>query len=209
MAFTEAVSWKSFEKWSSAAFLFAGVAWAGDAALNLYELFGGTIVSKTLFGLFIILALLGTMVGVVGFHRSIADRSNRLALAGTLPIAVAGIIALVTFVWLVVAALFIQSTPPGATGIAVIVLVAIGLLMFGVASFHTGAPSRIVGVLLLAIVAVFLVFLGGVAGLYGLFEGSSAVFTLVLSLISVAVAYHLRTGEGSPDRNASSPESMA
>jgi len=185
--------WRTLETWSARAFFIAGGAWAIDAILNVSELVVDITIPGAVFGVLILAALISKMAGVLGFYRPIADRSGRLALAGAIPIVIAGILALITVVWVAVAGLMNQSLPPGAFLVVDVVLIVLGLLLFGVASIRTDAPSRMCGVLVLALVATFLVWLAGVGGLYAFPDWSSAAFGTVLSVLSLAVGYVRQT----------------
>lgn len=184
--------WRALETWSGKSFVMAGVIWAIDAALNGSELVADVTIPGAVFGVFIFAALLGTMTGVLGFYRPIADGSPRLALAGAVPIALAGVLALVTIGWVAVAGLTNQSLPPGVLLVVTVALIVLGLLLVGVASVRTDAPSRTCGVLVLGLVCIFLVWLAGVGGLYGVPDWSSAAFGGVLFAFSLAIGYLLR-----------------
>lgn len=185
--------WRTLETWSARAFFITGGVWAIDATLNVSELVADITIPGAVFGVLILAALISKMVGVLGFYRPIADKSGRLALAGAVPIVVAGILAVITIVWVAVAGLMNQSLPPGVLLIVDVMLIVLGLLLFGVASVRTDAPSRMCGVLVLALVATFLVWLAGVGGLYAFPDWSSAAFGAVLSVLSLAVGYVRQT----------------
>lgn len=202
MPTADGVPWELLEERSATAFLVAGGLWAIDTGVNLLELFAGTSVPGAVFFVFILSSLLITVVGVLGFYRGLADRGSRLGLAGAVLLGVAGTTVVVVLAWGIAASLLGRPLPPGSLGAVIVLLLVLGLFLFGVASVRADTPSRIAGLLVLALVATWLIWLAGVAGFLGANpEWSSAAFGVVLSAVTLAIGYHLRTG-GAPTGRA-------
>lgn len=156
MRTSDTVARESFERWSTGAFVVAGLLWVGDAALLGSEIMG-LYEHGLLNGEFIISALLATMVGLLGFYPRLSDRMPRLALVSGAVAAIAGLGIVVTFVWhLAAIALSGVSTPPGIALIPPLV----ALVVFGVAILYSDAPSRAIGALVLVYLAVLVAAVG-------------------------------------------------
>lgn len=202
--------WDALERWSPAAFLAAGGLWAIDTSFNVLELVAGTSFPGIVFLVFILSSLLVTIVGVLGFYPGLADRGSRLGLAGAVLVGVAGITIVVVLGWGVIASLLNQPLPPGGLAAVIVLLIVFGMLLLGVASVRSASPSRIAGLLVLVLVATWLVWLAGIAGvLGGNPEWSSAAFGAVLSIVTLAIGIHLRTGSTRTGRAESATDSPA
>jgi uncharacterized membrane protein len=156
------------------------------------------------------LAVVAVAVGLFGLYPQASDRDSRLAVTGAVFAAIAGIAALslVAMLGLAIAAevaLGVDSAEPIAIFGIVALLMAggfsLGFLMFGIAGWRTGIPSRTVGKLLL--VGGVLLLVPVVIEVLGLvFEIGTPlwVFFPVLGLVAIdalAVGYTLRSIEKS------------
>lgn len=194
MTTVSAVPWRALERWSAPAFLFAGVLWLGDAALlglehlQIYThgLLNGVLISG---------AMLSTVIGLLGIVPRFADERPFLPAVTALIGGVAVITMGATVLWTVGALLLAGiSPPPGIT--AVPTVVAFG--WFGVAILWTDVPSRIVGLLLVALVAPWVgiavvMLLGAPAWITTTPQWSIAVVVGLYAVLSIAIGYVVRT----------------
>jgi hypothetical protein len=191
----------AFERWGPAAFVVGGVGILGTSVVGSLDVAGvmqappRLAMGPLLFGLWFV------FVGLLGFHRRVADVSPRLARGGWWTAGVAWAIWSATLL----AALAVDVTTertlatPGSWGPPLLtvafVLALLGFLCYGVASVRTERPSRAVGVLLLLPVVAFL---GQVVLLASKILTGEVVATLQLAfgaLVAVAlvtVGYRLR-----------------
>lgn len=198
MRTSDILQWKSLERWSPTAFITSGVLWLGDTVLlglAMMDIYAHGLLN----GVFILTALLTTMVGLLGFYPRLADRVPRLALATAMVGAVAAGGLVVAFVWVLGAiALAGVSTPPGV--FLLLPLLTLGL--FGVVSLWIDVPSRTVGLLLLAYLGIFV---GASLASNGLQFGLAGL----VSVIALAIGYVHHTGSARPDRAESTVDSTA
>jgi uncharacterized membrane protein YidH (DUF202 family) len=156
MRTSDTISQESLDRWSTGAFVAAGLLWLGDAALLGSEVMG-LYAHGLLNGVFIISALLATMIGLLGFYPRLSDQMPRLALVNGAVAAIAAVGLVVTVVWQFAAmALSGVSTPPGLTAIPPLV----ALVVFGVAILYSDVPSRAIGAFLLIYLAVLVAAIG-------------------------------------------------
>jgi hypothetical protein len=151
-----------FERWGPAAFVIGGVGILGTSVAGSLDVAGvieappRLAMGPLLFGLWFV------FVGLLGFHRRVADASPRLARGGWWTAGVAWGIWSVTLLAALAVDLTTERTlaTPGSWGPPLLtvafVLALLGFLCYGVASVRTERPSRAVGVLLLLPVVAFL-----------------------------------------------------
>jgi hypothetical protein len=188
MPITNTRIWVLFERRSGTAFLAAGGVWIIDSAyyaLDLYvRLSNPTVVGGTL----LFTALLLTLAGMLGFYALLIDATPRLALAGTLLVAGAGIVTIVTGVWAVGAALLNQPMPPGIALALILLPSILALVLFGAANVRTNAPSRKCGVFLLTLAATWALWVAlGISGANP--EWGPVAFGVAFSGITVSLGY--------------------
>lgn len=190
------VSRESLEWWSTGAFVAAGLLWLGDAALLGSEVMG-LYEHGLLNGVFILSALLATMVGLLGFYPRLSDRMPRLALVSGAVAAIAGLGVAVTFVWYLAAmALSGVSTPPALALIASLV----ALVVFGVAILYSDAPSRAIGALVLVYLAVLVAAIGAS-------EWLQFALAALLGGVGLVIGYVHHAGVGPLDSPEPTPDS--
>lgn len=187
--------WETLENLSPTAFFVAGGLFAVDTGFMLVDLLGALSISGAVFVLFFVSALIIALVGALGFYPQLADRRPQLALVSMAPIAVAGLALPIVFAWAILASLLEESLPPGSIALAIIVLIFIGLLLFGVASVRTETPSRTGGLLLLALVGTWLAWFAGfgVWGAHDLPGWWSPTFSVVTTSVTLGIGYVLYT----------------
>jgi hypothetical protein len=174
--------WEVLEQRSAVAFLVAGVFWLSDTVLLGLEMID-IYTSGLLNGVFLIIALLTSMVGLLGFYPNLADKRPRLALTCAIIVAIAVGGLVIALIWQLGAmALTGVSTPPGF----VIVSPLLGFVLVGGASLRDAVPSRIIGVLLLLNVGVLVV----AAAMTGWVQFGLVAVT---GIIAVAISYRLRS----------------
>lgn len=187
---------ESLERWSATAFIISGVLWLADTVLLGLELMN-IYAHGLLNGVFILAALLMTMVGLLGFYPRLADRAPRPALATAIVGAVAAGGLVVAFVWVLgtIALAGVSSPPP-----VFIFLPFLALGLFALLGLWIDRPSRTVGLLLLA-------YLGTLVGAF--VAGGGLQFGLVglVSVIAVAIGYAPHAGKAGPDQTESPADS--
>lgn len=197
--------WKSLERWSPRLFLAAGGAWIIDTAPYALELFIDVSIPEVLNGALILVAFLLTVTGALGLYHPLANEMPILAVAGTLLIAVAGLVILGTFAWVIGVGLLGLSMPPVALLIMIISLNLLAFLLFGVTSVHTDVPSRACGVLLIALAATWTVWIAGIVGLLSSPPGwASVVLGVLFAVITLSLGAVLHLGDVPLHRHASS-----
>jgi len=191
----------AFERWGPVAFVIGGVGLLGTSVAGSLDVAGvieappRLAMGPLLFGLWFV------FVGLLGFHRRVADASPKLARGGWWTVGVAWVIWSATLL----AALAVDLTTgrtladPGSWGPPLLtvafVLALLGFLCYGTASARTERPSRTIGVLLLLPVVAFF---GQAALLASKILTGEVVATLQLAfgaLIAVAliaIGYRLR-----------------
>lgn len=192
------LQWESLGRWSATAFIISGVFWLADTlllGLELVDIYAHGLLN----GVFILAALLTTMLGLLGFYPRLADRVPRLALASAMVGAVAAGGLVVGFVWVLgTIALAGVSSPPSV--FLLVALVALGL--FGVVSLWSDRPSRTVGFLLLA-------YLGFLVGAFLASNGLQFGLAGLVSVNAVAIAYVHHTGGAGLDQAESTADATA
>lgn len=193
----------TFERWGPAAFVLGGVGLLGTSVVGSLDVAGiieappRLAMGPLLFGLWFV------FVGLLGYHRRVADVSPKLAQGGGLTAGIAWTVWTVTLL----AALGVDLTTsrtladPGSWGPPLLtvafVLALLGFLCYGIASVRTEHPSRTLGVLLLVPVVSFL---GQAALLASKILTGEVVATLQLAfgalvaVVLIAVGYRLRSG---------------
>lgn len=158
MVYDTTTRWGWIERWSPTAFIAAGILFLGTAALFGLVTFTDVSHPVWLTALFGLAGLVASFVGLLGLYPGLVDRVPRLARAGLVTVAIAGI-ALVAFPLCLLAKTSGIVLPTLPTVFFVIAMIAtiLGFLLFGVASLRTCVPSRTVGFLMLATVATFIV----------------------------------------------------
>jgi hypothetical protein len=147
------------ERWSPTGFIVTGLGFLAAVALLVVD----TVTSVTVPELYVAVLtvptfLVLTLVALPGFYPYVADASPRLALGGVLAATVAAAsVTVVTVGKLVLHLLgvigFTEEGPLIAGFFVWLVAFFLSVLCYGVASVRSGAPSRVVGVLLLVVVA--------------------------------------------------------
>ncbi len=186
----------SLERWTTGAFVAAGLLWLGDAALLGSEVMG-LYTHGLLNGVFIISALLATMVGLLGLYPRLSDRMPRLALGSGAVAAIAAVGLVVTFVWYLAAmALAGVATPPGLALVPPLVALAV----FGVAITYSDAPSRAIGVLVLGYLAALVAAVGAT-------EWLQFALATLLGGVGLVIGYVHHTGADPLDSPNPTPDS--
>ena len=194
--------WEPLEKWSAMAFLIVGGLWSADSVLLGLERGMGIHIPDAVFPVFILSAMLVSVIGLFGFYPRLVDKAPRLARSSVVVTVAAGVGFTVLLMWWVAAnVLTTVPIPPPALLIVTIFTVFLGFLLFGVASARTATPSRTVGLLLLAVVVTLIVYLITQA-VYGANAPSwvSPALTTILTVVTLAIGILLRTNTVPADR---------
>lgn len=195
----------AFERWGPAAFVIGGVGILITSVVGSLDVAGAIeapprlAMGPLLFGLWFV------FVGLLSFHRRVADASPKLARGGWWTAGIAWLLWTATLL----AALAVDLTTgrtlanPGSWGPPLLtvafVLALLGFLCYGTASVRTERPSRTFGLLLLLPVAAFLgqavllaskILTGEVVAVLQLALGGLAAAALI------AVGYRLRSRSG-------------
>lgn len=191
-----------FERWGPTAFVVGGVGILGTSVVGSLDVAGvieappRLAMGPLLFGLWFI------FVGLLGFHRRVADASPKLARGGWWIAGVAWLVWSATLLAVLAVDLTTGRTfaspgswaPPLLT--VAFLLALLGFLCYGTASVRTERPSRRLGLLLLLPVVAFLgqavllaskILTGEVVAALQLALGGLAAAALI------AVGYRLRT----------------
>jgi hypothetical protein len=196
--------WRSVESWRTTAFTVAGVAFAADLTILLFNLASGTQEQYLTLGQ----GLIGTgwvavFLGLLGFYPSLAERSRWLPRIG----GVFAVVGLLTNVAMAVVSygLVLDLVGGELTDYTMYFLpgmflgIVLGCGLYGVASLRTEVYRRPVGLLFLALVVTFLFNLGtGIAGFNPLVKIVAVVAALTLA--NLGMGYLLGTGSARADR---------
>ena len=190
--------WEMLESWRATLFIIAGVVFAGDLTILLYNLAAGTESQYLTLGQ----GLIGTawtcsFLALLGFYPKLTERSKWPSRVGS----VFAVIGLLTMV--VMAAIsygvFSGIIPGTLENYSMYFLpgvflgIVFGFGLYGVATLRTAIYSQRVGVLFLVLVATFLTNLGtAIAGYNPLLKIISVVTMLVLA--NLGLGYLVRTG---------------
>lgn len=198
----------SAETWRARTFLGVGALWlVGGVVEAVHE---SQVVDEILgihlgsiFIVLVFLAMIGTLPALLGLYARLADRTPRLALAGTASAAFPAVGNVVFYLAGIVVVFFpaysgiIQETPLG-TGLGVVwavgaVLYPVGPAAFGVGTLRTDAFSPRVGYLLVVPVALWAVMVGSVVLRQNLGGGVGTGVSLLLGVDFLAIGYLLRS----------------
>lgn len=203
--------WETLESWRGMLFIIAGVIFAGDLTILLYNLAVGTesqylTVGQGLIGT----AWVCSFLALLGFYPKLSERSKWFVRIGGV---FAGIGLLTNAVMAVasfglaagvVSGALEEYTPFFLPGVFLGIVFGFGL--YGVATLRTAVYSQRIGALFLVLVATFLTNLGtGIAGYNPLVKIIGVVTILVVA--NLALGYFIRTesaditttGDTSPD----------
>jgi hypothetical protein len=192
-------SLKTLESWRGLLFIIAGVVFAGDLTILLYNLAVGPESQYLTLGQ----GLIGTawtcsFLALLGFYPKLSERSKWLPRIG----GVFAVIGLLTMLAMAVTSYgVIAGVIPGALEDytmfflpGVFLGIVLGFGLYGVASLRTTLYSQRVGVLFLVLVATFLTNIGtGIAGYNPLAKIIGVVAMLVLA--NLGLGYLVRTGD--------------
>lgn len=188
----------TLEKWNSVVFLLAGVLLlTGAVVVGLQLLTGNPDFLKNPFELAPFVGFVIFYVGLLGLYPPLADNRLQLARLSVLllfvPVAV-----MLMFVLSVVIGFDIPYIGPVSMG--AFVMFGLGIGMFGVGSYQTRIPSRVVGLALLAFAGAWFVFLG--AAIVNGFPISQPVNFATIAVMAgsvLAIGYLLRSNPEGAD----------
>lgn len=194
----DTTNWETLESWRAMLFIIAGVVFAGDLTILLYNLAVGTESQYLTVGQ----GLIGTawacsFLALLGFYPKLSERSKWLSRIG----GVFAAIGLITNVVMAVVSFGVaagvvsggldQYVPFFLPGVFLGIVFGFGL--YGIATLRTAIYSQRVGALFLILVATFLTNLGtGIAGYNPLVKIIGVVAVLILA--NLALGYTVRTG---------------
>lgn len=194
----DTTNWETLESWRAMLFIIAGVVFAGDLTILLYNLAVGTESQYLTVGQ----GLIGTawacsFLALLGFYPKLSERSKWLPRIG-------GVLAAIGLITNVVMAVISFGVAAGVVsgGLdqyvpfflpGVFLGIVFGFGLYGIATLRTAIYSQRVGALFLILVATFLTNLGtGIAGYNPLVKIIGVVAVLVLA--NLALGYTVRTG---------------
>lgn len=188
-----AFTWRRMERWRALAFVIAGLLLLASPATKALALFVGVSLPTWLVVSLVFPGLLASMVGLLGLYPTLARQVPRLSLAGGVVATIAGSATAVTFGWMLAASVpalgVVATPPPGPVFLSLMVSIALGFALFGVASLRTTVISRSVGLLLLGFAVPWIVIFA-VTPVYG----SDLPGWLALALYGVMPPVLLATG---------------
>ncbi len=212
--------WTALERWRWTAFFLAGPLLIVAMRREWLAEFFGPTVPKTALWMMWPLGFALALLGLVGFYSELVEKSPRLAKVGR-AFGLIGGVGLLLGLGIVAVQ---QPAGPYPTNLGPIGLVfllgfqafIITAAVFGTASWRTGTPSRMVGMLLVALAVVQFaeqIFALVLVPVYGLSQGTIFLYQFGLYGIPMligmlAVGYLLRTDAairttaGAPDRSA-------
>lgn len=210
------VPWDSPEQWNGPTFLLAGVLMLGIAVYKGL----GAFTSVTVPGVVDVgyggLALLSAVFALLGLYPRLRESAPRLSVAGVLAVIVAAGGILAVEVWLIGATLktgrfpAIPADAPAwtvAALVAVFFTLALGFLLFWVASLRTTALSRPVSLLLVVPAVMWFSLLGNV--FVRAIANLDFYVYLVISVTLLTVGYLLRAGDHATDHVSAVNDSTA
>lgn len=208
------MSWDWLEEHSSVAFIVVGGLWFIDTVLLAFERFLGISILGTtgpVNGVLIAFAVLLSIIGLLGFYPRLAEQVPRLAFASVGVSVLTAAAFGVVLVWTVSASV-VPGIPslPDIVFMLFVVAVLLTFVLFDVAILWTAIPSRLVGSLLFVAV---LTIVGDVVG-FALYQGNAPeweapVAAAILTAVTLAIGYRLRTDSGRAATTRSSPDSTA
>lgn len=141
--------WESLEKWSAIAFVMGGLLFLLNTILEGLGRYT-TILGEPTFVNFLIyaVALILSLVGMLGFYRLLAERVPRLAQTAALVVGIAGIGFILLILWASITTILNRPDPPGALLILSLGAIVLGIILFTLASLRTHVPSPKVSLLL-------------------------------------------------------------
>lgn len=151
--------WRWLEQWSPIAFAVSGLGFLIALTLIVVDAITAVTVPEVILSVFSVPTMFVlSLVALPGFYPYVADASPRLALGGVVAAVVAGVsITLMTVGKIVLDLLgiigFTEEGPLLAGFFLWLFAFFLSVLLYGVASVRTGEPSRVVGLLLLVIIA--------------------------------------------------------
>lgn len=209
MRFNHMVTWNWLEEHTSTAFIVVAGLWFTDTVLLAFERFLGISILGTpgpVNGVLIAFAVLISIIGLLGFYPRLAEQVPRLAFAGVAVSALTAIGFSVILVWMISAAV-VPTVPslPDIVFMLFVVAVLLTFVLFDVAILWTAVPSRLVGSLLFVAV---LTIVGDVVG-FALYQGDAPewkapVAAAILTAVTLAIGYRLRTDSGRTDSTGTS-----
>lgn len=210
MSMNVRIPWDLLENRRATAFLIAGLLWLVDTTLLFLDTFADVSVLGTrgpVNPVLYVSGLVVAMVGLLGFYPGLVNRTRRLARLSAGVIAVAGIAWPILLAWVVVATLLNLPGPPVFSGIMMFVVLALGFILFGIASVRTGVPSRVAGILVLAIPTAIV---GWITLGFAVYGGDvppwmAPTIAGVVTVLLLAIGVRLHTEDIPTDRTKPSP----
>ncbi len=182
------------ERWSAAAFVAAGVLYLATSALFGSETITDLSHPAWVTGVLGLAALFASFIGLAGLYPQLAARVPRLARAGLLTVAVAGLgsVAFPLCLLAKTSGTVLQPLP------IIMFLITIagtmgGFLLFGIASLRTRVPSRTVGLLIVATATTFVVLFAADMVYGGSPEWVDFVMSGIQAVLLLTVGYVLPT----------------
>lgn len=206
------IPWTRLEQWSPIGFMIGGGGFLVALALLVVDTISAVTVPEMALSLVVIPSIFVlTVFALTGFYPYVADASPRLALAG-LAASVVGAVTITTMVvgktilHVLGVIAFTDEGPLVAGFFLWLIAYFLSVFLYGVASFRSAEPSRLIGILLLIIVVEpASTLLNDLVG----FDFGIALLYLTLGVAGAAfvlIGYQLRTTAGRAGRTESASE---
>lgn len=209
------VRWGPIARRSATAFLAAGVLLLATAVLTGLAALTSASPPRSVTGATGLVGVILSYVGLLGVYPRVVDGTPRLARTGAVLVALPVLALLVLLVWgalghgtSAVPVPIVVIPAIGVVFVASFLLFALGTTLFGVAGLRSGRLPRAVASLLFAYASTWFLHLGATTVYGSRFPVwfDSLTFGL-LSVVTLAIGYHLRSESGRTDRTGPSPDS--
>jgi hypothetical protein len=197
---TDRSVWMLLARWRARAFLIAGGLLLASPVTKGLTLLADVSPPVWLIALLVFPGLLAALAGLLGMYPRLADEASRLAFAGGVATVFAGCGVTLLFGWVLASSVSLSlgtltvTAPPGSVFLSLMVLIASGFCLFGLASLQAAAHSRTTGYLLLGFAVPWVVILA-VTPVYG----SDLPGWLALAVYGVMPIMLLTTGHSVRD----------
>lgn len=202
------LDWKSLGQSSPKSFLIAGGLLLASPISKGLALFADVSLPVWLVVLLVFPGLLMSLAALIGMYPQLVDATPWLALAGGVVAAIAGGGVTLLFGWVLASSVLpsfrglVVVAPPGSVFLLVMSSIAMGFVLFGVASLRAAVFSRPTGFLLLGFAVPWIVILA-VTPVYGADLPGWLALTVygVMPVVLLTTGYSLRGETTQTDRD--------
>lgn len=198
--------WTLLARWRARAFLIGGGLLLASTVTKGLALLADVSPPVLLITVFVFPGLLVALAGLLGLYPRLTDDASRLALAGGVATVFAGFGVTLLFGWVLASSVspslgaITVTAPPGSVFLSLMVLIATGFVLFGLASLQAAVHSRSTGFLLLGFATPWVVILA-VTPVYGSDLPGWLALTLysMMPIVLLATGYSVRDGDSLSD----------